>query len=154
MLIGAAFPSKYIKAADLQGQTLRLAIANVVVEDIGNNEHKPVVYFAGWDKGMVLNKTNANHIAAYLGDETTAWTGHQIAVYSTKVEFRGDYVDGIRIKFPAPDAAAPAPTAAPVAQPAPIAPAMPAPTAAPVAQPAPATPAPNVEKGDPMNWEA
>jgi hypothetical protein len=59
------------------------------------------VYFAGKEKGLVLNKTNANMIVEIAGsDETEDWEGVQIVLYSTRVDFQGRRVDAIRVDYP------------------------------------------------------
>ena len=60
---------------------------------------KPVVYFRGKEKGLVLNKTNANKITTLLGsDDTDNWEGRQIRLYATEVRFGGETMEGIRVK--------------------------------------------------------
>jgi hypothetical protein len=59
----------------------------------------PVVYFRGKDKGVVLNKTNGNKIAALVGSKDTEdWAGCQIRLYATETEFGGETVECIRVK--------------------------------------------------------
>ena len=107
MKIGEAFPSKYLKAADLQGKRVNVTIANVALENIGDDEGKAVVYFQGKDKGMVLNKTNANMIVEIAGtEETNDWRGVTIALFTARVDFQGKRVDAIRVDLPAKPAAA------------------------------------------------
>jgi hypothetical protein len=72
MRMSSAFPSNYLRAADLQGRNVTVTIDRVAMEDIGG-DHKPVLYFRGKEKGMVLNKTNGNNISAAYGDETDDW---------------------------------------------------------------------------------
>ena len=97
MKIGTAFPSNYLKAEDLQGRAVRVVIDSVTTEKIGD-DHKPVLHFAGKDKGIVLNKTNANRIAEAVGsDETDDWEGWTITLYSCKVDYQGKRVDAIRV---------------------------------------------------------
>lgn len=108
MRIGDAFPSKYLKAADLQGRHVRLQIAKVQVEDIGDDAAKPIVYFQGKTKGLVLNRTNAQTIADAYGDDTDRWNGAEVELFSTKVLFQSRMVDAIRINIP-PQQRAPAP---------------------------------------------
>lgn len=102
--INDAFPSKYIKASDLRGGQPTVTIDHVAFEQVGRErESKPVVYFRGKEKGLVLNKTNANKITSLLGTaETEAWEGRQIRLYGTEVEFGGETVEGIRVKAAAP----------------------------------------------------
>lgn len=105
MKIGSAFPSKYIKAADLQGRAVVCTIREVRQEDIGDGEKKPVLYFEGKEKGMVLNRTNAKSIASACGsDETDDWPGCQIEIYPTETDFQGERVDCIRVRLKRPAA--------------------------------------------------
>ena len=105
MNINAAFPSNFLKAADLQGRRVSASISHVKMEDIGD-DHKPVVYFNGKEKGLVLNKTNANMITEIAkSDETDQWRGVSIVLYPTKTDFQGKRVDAIRVDYPANGAA-------------------------------------------------
>jgi hypothetical protein len=105
--INAAFPSTYIKASDLEGKTVTVTIREVKIEQIGRErDSKPVLYFDGKEKGLVLNKTNARKIASIAGDaDTENWTGVRIAIFPTEVEFSGEMVEAIRVKAPAASAA-------------------------------------------------
>jgi hypothetical protein len=111
MRISGAYPSTYLKAADLQDRNVPVVIDKVVMELIVD-EHKPVVYFQNHERGLVLNKTNANNIAHIYGDETDDWIGKEIILYPTIVDFQGRSVDAIRVKAPArrPAVQAPGPT--------------------------------------------
>lgn len=102
MKIGEAFPSKWLKAADLGGRKIGVTIDSVEMANIGDDQDKLVVYFQGQTKGFVLNVTNANMIAEIAGtDETDDWTGVKITLYSTKVDYAGKRVDAIRVDYPA-----------------------------------------------------
>jgi hypothetical protein len=105
MDINAAFPSAFLKAADLQGRRVAACIDSVAMEDIGS-EQKPVVYFQGKEKGLVLNKTNANMISEIAkSTDTDHWTGVHICLYPTKTDFQGRRVDAIRVDYPATNGA-------------------------------------------------
>jgi hypothetical protein len=114
--INTAFPSSYLKAADLQGRRAPVTVDRVAMEDIGG-EHKPVLFFQGKDRGLVLNKTNAAMIAEIAGsEETDEWKGVRIVLYPTKTDFQGKRVDAIRVDYPEASAAArPKPAPAPEA---------------------------------------
>lgn len=117
MNINGAFPSTYLKAADLSGRRALVTISHVKMEDIGD-DHKPVLYFAGKDKGLVLNKTNANAITEITGtDETDGWRGKTIVLYVAKVDFQGKRVDAIRVDYPQTATAPVAPPPPPVSDP-------------------------------------
>jgi hypothetical protein len=99
MRISAAFPSKYLKAADLQAKQVTVVMSHVTMETIGDDE-RPVLYFKGKDKGLVLNKTNANTIADAFGDDTQDWRDGEIFLFETNVEFQGKTTAGIRCRVP------------------------------------------------------
>jgi hypothetical protein len=98
--INEAFPSKYLKPADIGDGQPTVVIKTVEFEAVGQDkEIRPVVYFVGKDKGMVLNKTNATTIATLTGsDETEEWPDFRIRLYSTTTQFQGKTVDTIRVK--------------------------------------------------------
>jgi hypothetical protein len=98
--IDSAFPSAYLKASDLGDSQPVVTIDRVEIEPVGRDrEMKPVVYFRGKDKGVVLNKTNGNKIAALVGSkDTDHWAGCQVKLYATETEFAGETVECIRIK--------------------------------------------------------
>lgn len=97
MRMSDAFPSSYLKAADLNGKAVRVVIESVSMEKLGD-DHKAVLHFVGKDKGLVLNKTNANRIVEAVGsDETDDWEGWSITLYACKVDYQGKRVDAIRV---------------------------------------------------------
>jgi len=103
MKISEAFPSRYLKAADLGGQPRNVTIRAVTMEVLGqgqDQQQKPVAYFESGQKGLVLNKTNANVIKAAYGDDTAAWTGRSITLYEKEVEFQGKITPAIRVRCP------------------------------------------------------
>lgn len=99
MRISEAFPSQYLKAADLQGHQVKVTIDHVDSEVIGTDT-KPVIYFVGKERGFVLNKTNANTIAAAYGDDTTDWKGADIILMEAMVDFQGRTVPALRVRIP------------------------------------------------------
>ena len=103
MIITDAFPSNYLKANDLQGREPIVAIADCQMQDFGG-ESKPVLTFKGQQKGLVLNRTNAAVLSAAYGDDTEAWKGKRIQLYSEKVFFQGQMRDGLRLRVPEGDA--------------------------------------------------
>ena len=98
--MGDMFKSKYLKAADIQGQPV-LTIDSIAMDDVGTEgqtDIKPIVSFRETEQMLILNVTNGNAIIAATGQQDTdGWVGHQIQLRVEKVEFRGKYVDAIRI---------------------------------------------------------
>jgi hypothetical protein len=133
MHINSLFPSKYVAASDLPGD-VAVTIAKIEIEEVGQDkEPRPVLYFYGKGKGMVLNKTNANRIKAMYGSEVNLWVGQSITLYPSETEFAGETVPCIRVRQTPPQGIVTAPTpVAPVAPPTPT-PAAPVPTAPPAA---------------------
>lgn len=99
MRISGAFPSEYLKAADLQGRNVKVVMSHVEMKDIGG-DHKPILFFQGKDKGMVLNKTNANNISQAYGDDTEGWAGRELVLFEAMVDFQGKTVAAIRVRTP------------------------------------------------------
>ncbi len=121
MRIGSAFPSKFLKASDIpDGSFVNVVVDHVAVEDVaGNNDpddRKPVLYFRGKQKGMVLNKTNSTSISQAYGDETDDWGGKPLLLYSTETLFQGSNVPCLRVKIPK-GAAAQSPARQPAREP-------------------------------------
>lgn len=123
MRISSAFPSKYLRAADLpEDKSVAVVIDHVSIENVaGNddpNDEKPVLYFQGKQKGVVLNRTNANVISAVYGDDTDQWVGKQVLLYATETSFQGKMMPCIRMRIPkhgaAPGRPAPQPVTSPV----------------------------------------
>lgn len=107
MNINSAFPSKFLKASDLSGRATIVTIDSVGLEDVGDGEPKPVLYFQGKSKGLVLNKTNALTIAEIAKtDEMDDWGGVQVMIFPTKTQFQGKRVDCLRVDYPKGNGAA------------------------------------------------
>jgi hypothetical protein len=84
-------------------------IRGVKMESVGQGqdaEDKPVVYFRETQKGLALNKTNANAIAQLYGPDTDRWTGKAVTLYPTEVEFQGKMTLAIRVRLRKPQPAA------------------------------------------------
>jgi hypothetical protein len=108
MKVGAAFPSKWLKAEDLGKKAVTLTIKSVEFEDVGDGE-KPILFFRNAKKGLVLNKTNAETCQElFETDEMDDWVGHQIVLFPDKTSYQGKRVDCIRLRAPEEEPAAPA----------------------------------------------
>jgi len=96
--VNNVFPTKYVKAQDVNGQ-VQVIIRSAVMEQLGD-EHKLVVYFEGHEKGMVLNKTNANNLSNLYGPESDGWIGKAMMLVSTFVDFQGQSTPALRLHPP------------------------------------------------------
>ena len=103
------FDSEYLASWDLEKDTT-VEMAQVVLGEVqgknGDATKKPILYFKGAKKGMVLNKTNGKIIAAMYGNDTDAWVEKSITLYATTCESFGDTVDCIRVRPGVPQTAA------------------------------------------------
>ena len=89
------FPGAYLSAADISPKGRVMTIQKLRQEQV-SGEMKWVLYFEEEDRGLILNKTNTRRIEALYGD-TKNWPGKKIMLRREKVEFKSDYVDGIRV---------------------------------------------------------
>lgn len=107
--INDLYPSRYLKQSDLKGTTPVVTMDRLAIETLGEGEeaeNKPVLYFAGKEKGLVLNKTNTNTIASLYGDETDDWKGQPVQLLSAPVSYNGKTTMAIRISPEKPQMAA------------------------------------------------
>lgn len=102
MKMNDLFPSKYLKTGDVSGKGETYTIEKLEVEKFkdkeGDEATKPVLYFKGEKKGLVLNKTNAARLSEKFGDESDGWAGKKIVLRLESVEAFGKMQDSIRIK--------------------------------------------------------
>lgn len=127
MKLSEAFPSDYLKATDLNGQSVIVRISAVELVELGKGrekESKLLISFLNKKKQLVCNKTNAGTIAKLYGDDTDAWVGQPITLQPREVEFQGDMVLAIRVSLQKPAATQPGPAhgilGKPAARPAPV----------------------------------
>jgi len=99
MKITTAFPSDYLKAADLQGRDVTATMDRVEMREFGG-DCKPALFFEGKQRFLILNKTNSATIADAYGDETDNWAGKQIILFPTTTDYQGRRVDAIRVRVP------------------------------------------------------
>lgn len=107
-----ALPGKYLTKDDFTSPAL-VAIDQVVAEKIeGEHKTKPVMYIkrlAGADiddeRGIVLNGTNWDVIAAITGEEDSDhWHGKRIVLLNDPtVTYMGKVTGGIRVRAPKAD---------------------------------------------------
>lgn len=103
------FPSKYLAARDLGDEGEVVTIEDVSIEAMkdqqtGQMQNKVILTFKEYDKGLILNKTNASTIATLLGDDTDDWEGQKITIFPTQTDMQGKQVDCIRVRNRKPKA--------------------------------------------------
>ena len=102
MNINDAFPTRFLKAENIKGgPPVTVTIEKVTLEEMPGDgdakQSRPVLWFVGKEKGVVLNKTNGQMIAHTYGDEMDLWVGKAITLRSEPVSFQGRIVDSIRV---------------------------------------------------------
>lgn len=109
MHIKELWPSKYVKADDLEDRSVTVTIEQVKIEKMVNDDrevNKPVLYFREAEKALILNKTNGMIIAQLYGPETDKWVGKRITLYGKVIPYFGEPRNCIRVRVDLPDAKA------------------------------------------------
>lgn len=112
--INDIFPSRYLKAHELKGTSPTVTIERVGVEQVRSRvkvDTKPVLYFRGKTKGLLLNKTMAQSLTEIAGSPLTeAWAGVTVTLFATTATFDKAVHQVIRIKAPVHVPTSPRPT--------------------------------------------
>jgi hypothetical protein len=100
MNIKACF-GEFLSADHIEGKPATVTMETVKMVDLqdekGQHKNRPVVYFKGTPRGWILNRTNAEALAAMFGLETTAWQGKRVTLVSADVQFGPNKVKGVRV---------------------------------------------------------
>jgi len=99
----AMFRGDYIAAVELpEGREVTRTIRDVrmvaMEQSDGTVKEKPVCYFRESDRGWVLNRTNAECLAAMFGEDTADWSGSRVTIHREQVSLGRDKVPGIRVE--------------------------------------------------------
>jgi hypothetical protein len=96
------YDKDYIGHWDLEGKPVTVTIREVKAGDLtqqgGRKSKRPLVFFEGAEKALVLNKTNGKIIAGLYGTKTEGWVGKKITMYPTITNFGSETVECIRVK--------------------------------------------------------
>ena len=99
--------SDFLKAEDIGANFWTVTISKVDMKNFDDGTRKLFVMFTELDKGLVLNKTNADTIGDLYGKNTDAWAGHQVMLMTMPVDYQGKKVQAIRVRAPAQHQAVP-----------------------------------------------
>ncbi len=106
-------PTKYICFEDLRGQDVTVTVRAFTAEKMfanGKQQTRPVLYFEGKAKGMVVNATINDTLTALYGPELEGWVGKRITIYPTTDDRGGQERMVVRVRPTVPPAkAAPKP---------------------------------------------
>jgi hypothetical protein len=104
MNLNEIYPSKFLRGADLGGKSALVVIERVEMDSFYDSERrenvqKPVLFFKGKNKGVVLSKTLAYGIADIVGSEDTdTWVGKTIILYSEHKLVYGNQKDVLCVR--------------------------------------------------------
>ena len=103
------FPSRYYKPEDFTGD-VRLTMASVHDELIFA-EQRPVLYFRGQEKGLVINGARNKSLIDLFGYESNQWVGQDVVLFATTTMVGNKAKPTIGVKKPnGQPIAAPKPT--------------------------------------------
>ena len=91
--LDAAFPSRYLTSSDVEGKRFDATLKRVDFEKMADGQEKPVAYFEGMKKGVVLNKTKAKFLASLTKSKKfDDWTGQTVSIAGSVTQLRGEEV--------------------------------------------------------------
>jgi hypothetical protein len=100
--LDAAFPSRYLTSGDVEGKSFTATIKSVDYEKMADGQEKPVAFFEGLKKGVVLNKTKARFIALLARSKRfDDWAGIAIQICGGRTTLRGEEVPCIKFEHTA-----------------------------------------------------
>jgi hypothetical protein len=103
--------SKYFRAGDFTKElvgTIQSVDRTEFKNDDGFAAAKPVLHFQDLQQALVLNKTNFTALSMMFGEDTNDWTGEKVALYASRVDFKGKLMPTIKLRRPQKAAVAPA----------------------------------------------
>jgi hypothetical protein len=93
--------SDFLKAEDIGANFWTVTISKVDMKNFDDGSRKLFIMFTELDKGLVLNKTNADTIGDLYGKNTDGWAGRQVMLMTMPVDYQGKKVQAIRLRSPA-----------------------------------------------------
>ena len=83
--------SKFLKAKDFEGQNLKVVIdrleeAHFEANDFGPATNKPILYFKGKERGLVVSPSNVKILIEAYGSDSDSWSGREIGLSTKKYE--------------------------------------------------------------------
>ena len=97
----------YLKAAHLPGKAVKATVEKIEFQTVhpkpGLKEIKPVMYFQGKKKALILNATNQKFLRDNFGDGITDSYGIELLLVPTKRTIAGRTMDTIVLEIPFQD---------------------------------------------------
>jgi hypothetical protein len=92
--IKGIYAGKYLVANDLSNDPITYEILGARID---RQYNRVALSFAETGRSLLLNKTNAKHIADTAGDDFDKWAGVKVVIKREPVTYMGDQVDGVRV---------------------------------------------------------
>jgi hypothetical protein len=93
----AAFPSRYLTSGDVEGKRFTATIKQIEYCKMADGQEKPVAFFQGMKKGIVLNKSKAKLLAELSKSKKfDDWVGVAVEIYGSVTDLRGEEVACIK----------------------------------------------------------
>jgi hypothetical protein len=95
--------SKYFRAGDFTKElvgTIRSVDRTEFKNNDGSATAKPVLHFQDMSQALVLNKTNFTTLSLMFGEDTNDWIGAKVALYPSRVDFKGRTMPTIKVRRP------------------------------------------------------
>ena len=95
--------SKYFRASDFTKEiigTIGSVESAEFKNDDGSAAVKPVLHFQDMPQALVLNRTNFTALSLIFGEDTCDWTDQKVALYPSRVEFKGKSMPTIKVRRP------------------------------------------------------
>lgn len=93
---------EYIKPAHLQGAIVPVTIDHIEFRKLhprpGVEETKPVAFFAGKKKSLILTATNQDYLQKTFGDDITASYGKPVTIHAVTKRVAGKDIETIIIR--------------------------------------------------------
>lgn len=98
------FPSRWL-TGDVLPHPVAVTIQRVVLEKVRDphtrrETQKPVAYFVGKRKALILNVTNWRTLVGLYGDESDNWAGKKVVLYAEEVDTPNGRMKAVRVRRP------------------------------------------------------
>lgn len=95
-------PGEYLAAVELEGKEPTLTIASIkkvqLEQEDGKVKERGVIMFTETTRGLVVNRTNVELLAAMFGPSVEAWIGKRVTLKAEAVRLGPASTVGIRVK--------------------------------------------------------
>lgn len=81
-----ALPTEHISGNEIGNHRLTLTVSHIAMKKLGDGTEKPVMYFVGKDRGMVINSGNWDAMANVYGDESSNWHSKPIELFAVPTQ--------------------------------------------------------------------